>query len=146
MDEVKATANRRPACPFCGSAQIATERRPDGSHHCVSCGTTWPNRKCDDAPDTRERIRELETRVAELESEDKRLRDWNDKLAAKLAKRVSQVTRVVEVAVHCEIMAITTDAPAGAHEAYTDAHTKLRAALADTHGGTHDFRKHLGEG
>ena len=32
-------------CMFCGSSDVARERRPDGDDHCNSCGKSWPSRE-----------------------------------------------------------------------------------------------------
>lgn len=34
-----------PVCPKCGSKDVATERRPDGDHHCMKCKHVWPNKR-----------------------------------------------------------------------------------------------------
>lgn len=31
-------------CPHCGSAEIITERRPDGNNTCLKCQTMWLNK------------------------------------------------------------------------------------------------------
>ena len=57
-------------CPHCGeTAEILTEKRPDGNHICGVCGTTWPNVKpapCPSCADLRDKLAAAEARADEL--------------------------------------------------------------------------------